>query len=312
MKQETVELIYEICKELNIKIEELSYGWIYKLTKDGKIRYIGRKSFDINNVESSTIASDKYATYEVLKSQNIPIIEHKIIFDPNKRKDYMTKKEIINIISSEFKGRRKIVVKPNIGETGKDVFCCDSIEEIEKIVKELLKNNSSISICPYYDIKNEYRVFYLRGEVLLIYKKIKPFVIGDGKSSLKELVSKLNLPKNDVVEENLSKLDLNYIPENKEKIELSWKHNLSGGATPQIIEKNDKVYKEVERLAIKAGKTLNMIFATVDIIETDKDSFYVLEINSGVGATLFSKLAPNGKKIVKDMYKKALENFFKQ
>ena len=42
MKQETVELIYEICKELNIKIEELSYGWIYKLTKDGKIRYIGR------------------------------------------------------------------------------------------------------------------------------------------------------------------------------------------------------------------------------------------------------------------------------
>lgn len=311
MKQETVELIYEICKELNIKIEELSYGWIYKLTKDGKIRYIGRKSFDINNVESSTIASDKYATYEVLKSQNIPIIEHKIIFDPNKRKDYMTKEEIINIISSEFKGRRKIVVKPNIGETGKDVFCCDSIEEIEKIVKELLKNNSSISICPYYDIKNEYRVFYLRGEVLLIYKKIKPFVIGDGKSSLKELVSKLNLPKNDVVEENLSKLDLNYIPENKEKIELSWKHNLSGGATPQIIEKNDKVYKEVERLAIKAGKTLNMIFATVDIIETDKDSFYVLEINSGVGATLFSKLAPNGKKIVKDMYKKALENFFK-
>ena len=310
MKQETVELIYEICKELNIKIEELSYGWIYKLTKDGKIRYIGRKSFDINNVESSIIASDKYATYEVLKSQNIPIIEHKIIFDPEKRKDYMSKKEIIDIISSEFMKNGKIVVKPNTGETGKDVFRCYSVKEIEKIVKELLKNNSSISICPYYDIKNEYRVFYLRGEVLLIYKKIKPFVIGDGKSSLKELVSKLNLPKNDVVEENLSKLDLNYIPENKEKIELSWKHNLSGGATPQIIEKNDKVYKEVERLAIKAGKTLNMIFATVDIIETDKDSFYVLEINSGVGATLFSKLAPNGKKIVKDMYKKALENFF--
>ena len=311
MKQETVELIYEICKELNIKIEELSYGWIYKLTKDGKIRYIGRKSFDINNVESSIIASDKYATYEVLKSQNIPIIEHKIIFDPEKRKDYMSKEEIIQIISSEFMKNGKIVVKPNTGETGKDVFRCCSIKEIEKIVKELLKNNSSISICPYYDIKNEYRVFYLKGEVLLIYKKIKPFVIGDSKSSLKELVSKLNLPKNDVVEENLSKLDLNYIPENKEKIELSWKHNLSGGATPKIIEKNDKVYKEVERLAIKAGKTLNMIFATVDIIETDKDSFYVLEINSGVGATLFSKLAPNGKKIVKDIYKKALENLFK-
>ena len=223
----------------------------------------------------------------------------------------MTKEEIINIISSEFNGRRKIVVKPNIGETGKDVFRCYSVKEIEKIVKELLKNNSSISICPYYDIKNEYRVFYLRGEVLLIYKKIKPYVIGDGKKSLKELVSKLNLPKNDIVKENLSKLDLNYIPENKEKVELSWKHNLSGGATPQIIEKNDKVYKEVERLAIKTGKTLNMLFATVDIIETNNDNFYVLEVNSGIGATLFSKLAPNGKSIVKDMYKKALVEFFR-
>lgn len=311
MKQETVDLIYEICKEENIKIEELSYGWIYKLMKDEKIRYIGRKAFDINNVESSAIASDKYATYEVLKSQNIPIIEHKIIFDPEKRKDYMSKEEIIDIISSELKKGGEIVVKPNTGETGKDVFHCYSIEEIEKIVKELLKNNSSISICPYYDIKNEYRVFYLKGEVLLIYKKIKPFVIGDGKKTLKELVSKLNLPKNDVVKENLSKLDLSYIPKIKEKVELSWKHNLSGGATPKIIEKDDKIYKNVEKLAIRAGKALDMTFSTVDIIETYNDDLYVLEVNSGIGATIFSKLAPNGKNIVKNIYKKALVEFFK-
>ena len=106
-------------------------------------------------------------------------------------------------------------------------------------------------------------------------------------------------------------MDLNYIPENKEKVELSWKHNLSGGATPKIIEKEDKIYKKVEKLAIKTGKTLNMLFATVDIIETNNDNFYVLEVNSGIGATLFSKLAPNGKSIVKDMYKKALVEFFR-
>ena len=85
MKKETTKLLQELCQEMNIKMEILSYGWIYKLSKDNKTRYIIGK-FDINKIASSEIASDKYATYEVLKSQNIPVVKHTMVFNPIQRK----------------------------------------------------------------------------------------------------------------------------------------------------------------------------------------------------------------------------------
>ena len=157
MKKETVKLLEELCKKLEIKIEKLSFGWVYKLSKSNKIRYI-TGNFDINKEASSKIASDKYATYEVVKSQNLPIIEHKMIFNPNERKKYI-EKDIWDICYDEFKAKKKVVVKPNLGLEGKGVFRCKTLDELEIAVKFLLEKNTSISICPYYDIEKEYRAF---------------------------------------------------------------------------------------------------------------------------------------------------------
>ncbi|MBO6244344.1 MAG: hypothetical protein J6O41_07290, partial [Clostridia bacterium] len=173
----------------------------------------------------------------------------------------------------------------------------------------LFKKESSISICPYYDIKTEYRTFYLDGEVFLIYGKTKPFVIGDGKSSIAKLIENLHLPEKSVVYDNIKKLDLNYIPEIKEKIDISWKFNLSGGAKPTVLE-NGELYRNIEQLAIREGKAMNISFATIDIIETMDGNLYVLEINSGIGATIFSETVDGGYEIIKDIYRHSLDKLF--
>ena len=105
-------------------------------------------------------------------------------------------------------------------------------------------------------------------------------------------------------------MDLEYVPRNSEKIELSWKHNLHGGATAKVLKKDDDIYKKIEELAIKAGSALDITFATIDIINTNKDELYVLEINSGVATGIFSKKVENGRKLAKDMYRKVLEKVF--
>lgn len=309
MNKETTKILKELCKEMDIKIEVLSYGWIFKLSKNDKIRYI-TGNFDINKEASSKIACDKYAVFEVLKSQNIPIIKHTMIFNPIDRKNYIKENAVWDIVYKEFEKETKLVVKPNCGFEGKGVFLCNTICEAEEAVRFLLKNNTSISICPFYDIKKEYRTFYLNGEILLIYEKEKPYVIGNGKDNVKTLIKKLNLPDNDVVKENLSKIDLNYIPKENEKIELSWKYNLHGGATAKVIGKENKLYQDIEELAIKSGKALDMTFATIDIINTKNNELYVLEINSGVATGIFSKIVENGKEISKEIYMKALEEMF--
>ena len=303
-------VIKELCSEMDIKLEELSYGWVLQLSKNGKVRHITRNHFDNNPQASSEIADDKYATYEVLKSQKVPVIEHTMIFNPATRSRYVPEEGIWTRIENEFIKYGALVVKPNNECEGQGVELCRNQKELEIAIGKLFQTHANISICPYYNVKKEYRTFYLNGEVFLIYAKTKPFVIGDGKSTLEERIKSLNLPKRKVVEDNLKKLDMAYVPEKNEKVEISWKHNLSGGSIPIVLEK-DEIYQKIGQLAIRAGQAMNMNFATIDIIQTMEDEFYVLEVNSGVCATIFSESIADGYERMKNIYREALKDLFK-
>lgn len=302
-------LMQEVCAEMGIKMEKLSYDWILQLTKGDKVRHITGKRFDLNGEASGDIACDKYATYEVLTSQNVPMIKHVMIFNPTNRTHYIGNEGIWITIISEFLKYGSLVVKPNYGCEGHGVYLCHTLKETEAAIIKLFKTESSVSICPYYDIKTEYRTFYLDGKIYLIYGKTKPFVIGNGNATVGELVKELNLPDKSIVQENLKLLDLDYIPAVDEKIDISWKHNLSGGATPTILQKGD-LYNRIEELAIKAGRAINMKFATIDIIETTDNNLYVLEINSGIGATIFTETVEGADEIIKNIYRQALTKLF--
>lgn len=302
-------LMRELCTELNIKLEKLSYDWILQLSKDGKVKHITGTRFDLNPEATGDIACDKYATFEVLNSQDVPVIKHVMIFNPASRASFIDEDGIWIKVVSEFLKYGALVVKPNYGCEGQGVSLCKTIKETESAIQKLFKTQSSISICPFYDIKTEYRTFYLDGEVYLIYGKTKPYVIGNGSSSVAELIESLNLPDKKVVQENLKEIDLDYVPTNNERYDISWKHNLSGGATPLILEEGE-LYENIRDLAIRAGKAMNMNFATIDIIQTSDDNLYVLEINSGIGATIFIESIDGGYEVIKNIYRQALIKLF--
>ena len=50
----------------------LSRGWLFRLEKDGKIRYMFKNCLPLNSQSSSAIAADKFATFEVLRAAGIP------------------------------------------------------------------------------------------------------------------------------------------------------------------------------------------------------------------------------------------------
>ena len=232
-----------------------------------------------------------------------------MIFNPATRSSLIGDEGIWSIVTAEFQKHGSLVVKPNYGCEGQGVFLCHNIKETESAIQKLFKTQNSVSVCPYYDIKTEYRTFYLDGEVKLIYGKTKPFVVGNGKATVGELVEELNLPDKSVVKDNLNELDLTYVPESGEKVDISWKHNLSGGAKPTILQKGE-LYNKIEQLAIRAGKAMNINFATIDVIETTDGNLYVLEINSGIGATIFIELVDGGTEIIKDIYRQAVKKLF--
>jgi glutathione synthase/RimK-type ligase-like ATP-grasp enzyme len=261
------EIIREICNEKGIRFELLSRDWIIKLIKDNEYRYIIGGRFSLNSYASGNIASDKYATYEVLKSEGIPIIEHKILFNPKIRKGYVSDLENLRKIIKYYKQQKnkKLIIKSNHGSCGKQVYLCKNIFEIPMTIRKLFKESDSISICPFYDIDVEYRTIYLDGECLLVFGKY------NSKSS--------------------------------------WKHNLSQGALPKILEEGELKSRLCE-IAKKVGNTMNIRFASIDIIRTKQNELLALEVNSIVTLDKFIDNTENGYSIAKEIYEKAVEKMF--
>ena len=174
-----------------------------------------------------------------------------------------------------------------------------------KYIDLLLITNSSISICPFYRIKNEYRTIILDGNIELFYGKKRPIVYGDGTKSIKELLCDFNY--NYFSKINDVKLDK--VLEKGEEYMYSWQHNLSRGSIP--FEEDDiNLKNNVQSLAQKAFKLLNLKFASVDIIELETNEILILEINSGVMIDNYAQYMKDGEIVCKNIYSKAIDLMF--
>ena len=140
------EIIKEICVEDNIEYKSLSKDWVIMLEKDGKTRFISGYKFDSNSHAMGQIADDKYALYEVLKSKNLPVIEHNIVYNKTNNLDYAIGCNTYEYVKEYFKNNdNDIVIKPNDGTCGKNVFKVTDVNEIDGILDKIfLKNYSKI------------------------------------------------------------------------------------------------------------------------------------------------------------------------
>ena len=193
MKFDFDNMIKEICDENKINYKYLSKNWIIKLEKNNKNKYIVGRKFDLNSQSTSLILDDKYALYEVLRDRNIPIIEHRIVFNKTDSHSYALDCNSRKYVEDFFKkNNNHIVIKPNTGYQGTNVFNITNLNEIDEILDTLFSNTYSISICPFYNIKHEYRAIMLDGECKLLYAKHLPIVTGDGLKTIRQLLLEFN------------------------------------------------------------------------------------------------------------------------
>lgn len=309
MKESFNKIIKEICEENFIKCTFLSDGWIILLEKNNITRFIYGYTFNLNNQAIGMIVEDKCGLYEVLKNKNIPTIEHNLVYNPNNKYDYPQGCNTYEYVKQYFlNNNNHIVIKPNKGTCGNYVYEVTNINQIDGILDKIFEIDISISICPFYKIKNEYRAIMLNEEPKLFYKKIRPIVIGDGVKTIKELLVEFNYP---YFNNKLESSAYNKVLSKGKEYHYDWRFNLSKGAIAKKAD--DKVLEEnIIKIAKSVCKALNIKLASVDIIETTNNELLVMETNSGVMTDNYLKLYPEEYNNIKELYKNAIDYMFNQ
>lgn len=127
---EFYKLIFNICKEKNIKIEQVSFGYITELEKNGIKKHMVGTSLELNSSSSSKIASDKFACFSVLVQNEVPTIKYNMIFNPKTRSQYENKDLLKALVLFEEYGK-KVILKANNSSEGNDVLIIKNKEDLK-------------------------------------------------------------------------------------------------------------------------------------------------------------------------------------
>ncbi len=283
-----VQVIKQLAQKYTIKLDAFSDNRILRLEKDTLSYFIFNYTFNLNPAASSQVCQNKHITSQVFASENISHICQHAFFSPSDFCSISQKEQKTTLFKLFTLYHNQVVLKPSNGTGGKDVYLIKTQKDLKKKFNKLLKKYDSLTLSPFYFFSYEYRVIILNDEVQLIYKKIRPHVIGDGINTVRTLL--LKHPEEPIVKHTtlsilsepwlVKKHLLNSIPSKGEKLEIQWKHNLSTGAKAELSIPN-KLKPQLEKQSLKAMQALGMKFASVDIADINGE-LKIIEVNNGV------------------------------
>lgn len=284
--------------------DAIELGIDYTVLNENKsvieFNYNGHKEYVIegNKTDRDTyifpiITDDKFIAKQVMKNAGLCVPEA-ILLDKN-----MDKEEIEELVSTFF--NNPLVVKPrntNYG-TGITVFSKKtSKKQIMEAIEYAFKFDDNILIEEFAK-GMEYRFLVVDGKCLSVAHRRTASVIGDGKSTIEELIDAKNkepwhaltecpVKKDEPVIEFLKLQNYTYesiIPEGK-RVFLRTNSNCSTGG--ETLDMTQVMPSKFKRIAEKAAKAFNGKICGVDIIVNDleKDEYSIIEINDNPGYSI--------------------------
>ncbi len=243
-----------------------------------------------NSGSGSFIARNKYCANKLLERGGIPVPKAIAIVSSSYKPEALKKR----VSQLTF----PLVAKPcKDSNSGKNVLCnISDINQLEKYLTKSFNNNIPIiSIEEFHHSLKCYRILVFFGKVIGIVERTPAEVIGNGKSSLQELIDEQNIKRDSfkdlillppiINDDELNirlkelELDLSYIPPKNEKVQLCYTSNASRGGTMRSLD-SKHICPENATLAIKAAKILDLNNVGFDVV--CEDIMLPMQNNRGV------------------------------
>jgi cyanophycin synthetase len=240
-------------------------------------------------VTAQKICADKQQTNRRLSELRLPVPEH------------------IRVGSAKAAKRAgkdlglPVIVKPVKGQKGRNVSDkITSLNDIEKAFEAAHVSGSDVLIERYIE-GDDYRLLVIDGKFHSALIRTPPTIIGDGLSSVSELIHQLNhdpyrdrfrgfpVSIDDEVNARLSRAGVKPtdVLEQGRKVTLRLRANVSTGGTPKDV--THRVHPEIRAMAERAANAVQLTVAGIDYLTTDiersptETKGVIIEINARPG-----------------------------
>jgi cyanophycin synthetase len=243
------------------------------------------KSIDFNDEKSHYLSKNKHLSNTIFLKNSIPTPIH-VIIDHKNKDEYLNKSIIF-----------PCVLKPIDGMQGTDVYTfIKNKEQFNKILLQLLNKYDTVLMENQVYGKN-YRIFIFNNQVMDVIEREQPYIIGDDKHTIEELINiknenqlKANLYPIQKIDKELIKeqnCNMNTILHDNQKVYITNTINFHNGANPKRIDLS-KVPIENINMFIHAHKLIGLECSGIDYMSDDiyipyyKNNGHIIEINDMV------------------------------
>ncbi|PID32888.1 hypothetical protein CR956_00130 [Candidatus Saccharibacteria bacterium] len=276
-----------ICKEMmsrGIKVEVISTKpSLVRYEIDGKGHFLHSTISEYSPALASEIANNKMLSSRVFEFYGWNHPETKLYED--------------DISLNKFiEDNHKIVVKPLDGAHGNGVSVGIGNMEEAKVAIKKAKTFSDNVLLQRMVSGEDYRLMCVDGKFIAAIKRIPASVVGDGESTILELIESENKnPKrgSNNYEKSMLKISVDgasdyigaenmaNIPQLGEKIRLSGPANIGLGGT--AVDVTDIIPDDMIKVAESVSSELNIVACGVDFMWDGSNEPYLIEINSNPG-----------------------------
>ena len=238
-----------------------------------------------NSATASTLASDKYFASRILENAGVATLGGDYFFLHDRHRAHRPgghEREDARRYLKRLGGTA--FVKPLLGSRGDFAQAIADETTLIRYLDQVSQYYDAVLMQPVVS-RLEYRIFLLDGEVLYSARKYPPFVLGDGLSTIRDLLAAHNaalrsrgLSPASVIEGHDTSLDT--VPPRGERWEIPGRMNLSAGGT-MVLEtpRADAAFA----LARNATEALGLRVAAVDLfigIDGDPEATRIIEVNA--------------------------------
>ena len=306
---------------------EPKWGIVGRITfKSGRHSYFRYNTLDLNPTGSSDIAKDKdYADF-FMKALGYPTVPGSKTFFSGQWAQAIGAPR--RSIDAAYRYARKlgfpVIVKPNSGSQGVDVSIVYDKREFYAAMRAVFKSDR-VALVQRPMRGKDYRLIVLDNKVISSYERIPLNVVGDGKSTISQLLRekqklfvatsrdtrvKADDPR---IARKLKRQGFTFhsVPGKGEKVYLLDNANLSTGG--DAVDVTGKVHPAFRKLAVKLTRDMSLRLCGVDlIVEGDisqkPNAYWILEINAAPGLDHYVKMGKEQEKIVEDLYLEVLRH----